>query len=431
VRAASRPPRPSAKNQNKPACKDGDKVVTVTYKKPFADWAGMYGSPTILPAHVVEKNAGVADIIAAADQPTGADSKKLAQFYNTGFNTNPGQLKPDVMLASGRYKIKSWQAGQSLTLEANDKWWGTPPKSKTIVVRYIGGDQQVQALQNGEVDAIDPQPQVEIVNQLKGLGDKVKFSTEDQFTFEHIDYNFRGAFKDKNLREAFTKCIPRQQIVDNLVKPQNPDAKILTSRYVFPFQDAYSQFATVGSEKYDATDIPGAKALVDAAGKSGMTVRLAWRKDPAQLNKRRADTLALIAASCKQAGFNVVDTGTPDFFEKDLPNGNFDVAMYAWTGSPLVTGSSGIYITKGGSNYQAYSSPKIDQLTSQLNAEIDQTKQVDLIKQIDTQLWTDLATIPLFAFPGILATVPEAEGIQYNATQQELTWNAQDWSLKE
>jgi peptide/nickel transport system substrate-binding protein len=385
----------------------------------------------ILPAHVVEKNAGVADLIAAADEPTGADSKKLAQFYNEGFNTNPGTIKPDVFLSSGRYKLTQWQAGQSLTLEANDKWWGAPPKSKTIVVRYIGDDQQAQALQNGEIDFMDPQPQVEIVNQLKALGDKVNFSTHDQFTFEHLDFNFRGDFKDRNLREAFAKCVPRQQIIDNLIKPQNENAQIQTSRYVYPFQDSYGEFANVGSEKYNATDIPGAKALVDAAGKSGMTVRIGWRKDPAALNKRRADTLALVAASCKQAGFNVVDNGTPDFFEKDLPTGNFDVAMYAWSGSPLVTGSSAIYITKGGSNYQAYSNPQVDQLTAQLNGEIDTTKQVDLMKQIDTTLWTDLTTIPLFAFPGILATVPEAENVEYNATQQELAWNAHQWSLKQ
>jgi peptide/nickel transport system substrate-binding protein len=419
-------------DQNKPACKDGDKVVTVTYKKPFADWAGLYGSPTILPAHVVEKNSGVADLIAAADQPTGPDAKKLAQFYNEGFNTNPGQLKPDVMLSSGRYALTKWQADQSLTLEANGKWWGAPPKSKTIVVRYIGDDQQAQALQNGEIDWMDPQPQVEIVNQLKALGDRVKFSTNDQYTFEHLDFNFRGDFKDKNLREAFAKCVPRQQIVDNLIKPQNPNAGIQQSRYVYPFEDAYSQFETgVGGDKYNTVDIAGAKALVDQAGKTGMTVRIGWRKDPAQLNKRRADTLALVAASCKQAGFNVVDGGTPDFFEKALPSGNFDVAMYAWSGSPLVTGSSDIYITKGGSNFQAYSSPKVDSLTATLNGEIDENKQVDLMKQIDTQLWTDLATIPLFAFPGVLATVPEAEGVEYNPTQQELAWNAQAWGLKE
>jgi len=236
-------------DQNKPACKDGDKVVTLTYKKQFADWAGQFGSGTILPAHVLEKQAGIPDIIAAADTPTSPEMKKAEQFWNEGWNVNPGQLKPDIMLTSGPYKISAWQAGQSLTLTANEKWWGAPPKSKTIVVRYIADDSQVQALQNGEVDWISPQPQVELVNQLKALGDKVKFSTEDQYTFEHLDFNFRGAFADKNLREAFAKCVPRQQIVDNLIKPQNPDANILQSRYVFPFQEAYPQFADVGGQK--------------------------------------------------------------------------------------------------------------------------------------------------------------------------------------
>jgi peptide/nickel transport system substrate-binding protein len=419
-------------DQNKPACADGDKTVTVTYKKRFADWDGLYGSPTMLPAHILEKQSGVTDIIALADNLKSPDMAKAVTFYNEGWNVNPGEVKPELMLSSSRYKITKWQAGQSLTLEANDKWWGTPPKAKTLVVRYIGDDQQVQALQNGEVIAMNPQPQVEIVNQLKALGDKVKFSTHDAFTFEHMDFNFRGAFADKNLREAFTKCIPRQQIVDNLIKPQNPNAKIAQSRYVYPFEEAYSQFETgVGGEKYNTVDIAGAKALVDAAGKAGMTVRVGWRKDPAQLNKRRADTVALVAASCKQAGFNVVDAGTPDFFEKALPTGNFDVALYAWSGSPLVTGSSGIYITKGGSNFQAYSNPKVDQLTTSLNGEIDEAKQIELIKQIDTELWTDLTTIPLFTHPGILGTAPEAEGVEYNATQQDLLWNAQNWSLKQ
>ena len=419
-------------DQNKPACKDGDKTITVTYKKPFADWSGLYGSPTILPAHLVEKQGGIPDIIAAADNPTSPDLAKAEAFYNDAFNVNPGQIKSDVMLSSGPYTISAWQAGQSLTLTANPKWWGTPPKAKTIIVRYLGGDQQVQALQNGEVDTIDPQPQVELVNQLKALGDKVKFSTHDAYTFEHLDFNFRGAFADKNIREAFAKCVPRQQIVDNLIKPQNPDANILQSRYVFPFQPTYSQFEnSVGGEKYNTVDIAGAKQLLTAAGKNGLTVRVGWRKDPAAINKRRVDTLALITASCKQAGFNVVDAGTADFFEKALPEGNFDVAMFAWTGSPLVTGSSAIYITKGDSNYDKYSSPTVDSLTSQLNAEIDTTKQVDLMKQIDTQLWTDLATIPLFAHPGILASSPDVEGVEYNATQQELMWNAQSWSLKQ
>ena len=415
-------------DMNKPQCKDGDKTVTIVYKKTFSDWNTLFGSG-MMPAHIVEQNSGLPDIIAAADTPTSPTLAKAENFYNTAWQLNPGELKPNIMPALGPYSISKWTAGQSITLTANPKWWGQKPKAQTIVIRFIAGDQEVQALQNGEIDAMDPQPQVEIVNQLKALGSKVKFTTADQYTFEHLDFNLQGEFKDKKLREAFAKCVPRQQIVENLVKPQNPNAKILESRFIFPFQDAYSQFATgVGGNAYDQVDLPGAKALL--GGKTGIKVNIGWRKDPAALNKRRADTIALLQASCNQVGFKVVDDGTADFFDKQLPNGSYDVAMFAWTGSPALSSNYGLYVTGGDSNYGKYSNPKVDKDLSAVNSELDPAKRISLVKDMDTQLWTDLYTIPLFAFPGIEANDPSAEGVVYNATQQELTWNAYDWSIK-
>jgi peptide/nickel transport system substrate-binding protein len=414
-------------DQNKPACADGDKEFTVTYKKPFADWSALYGA--FLPAHIVEAQSKVTDIIAAADAPTDPTLKPAIDFYNTAWQLNPGELKPDIMPSAGPYTISAWQPQQSLTLTANDKWWGTPPKVKTIVLRYIAGDAQAQALQNAEINAMDPQPQVELVNQLKAAGDKVKYSTGDLYTFEHFDYNFKGEFADKNLRLAFTKCMPRQQIVDNLVKPTNENAEILQSRFAFPFESRYDQFNGKVGDDYAAVDIAGAKQLVDAAGKTGMKVRIGWRKDPENLNKRRADTVALVQASCAQAGFDVIDAGTADFFDSALPNGDFDVAMFAWSGSPLVTGSNGIYTTTGESNFGKYSNPEVDKIFTDLAGEIDPDAQNALLAQADTLLWQDLATIPAFAFPGLLATSPDAEGVEFNATQADLSWNAYNWSL--
>lgn len=336
------------------------------------------------------------------------------------------------MPSSGPYQIDSWTAGQSLTLKINPKWWGTAPKVSTIVLRYMGGDTQAQALQNSEVQAIDPQPQVDIINQLKALGGKIKYSPEDQYTFEHFDFNFKTAFADKRVREAFAKCVPRQQIIDNLIKPVNTNGKIMQSRFIFPFQPSYADYVNgIGGDTYNTTDVAAAKTLLAQAGKTGMTVRVGWRKDPAALNKRRADTVALLQASCNQAGFKVVDSGTPTFFAKEWPGGQWDVAMFAWAGSPLVTGSDGIYTTGGGQNPGGYSNKQVDTLTTELDQTIDKDKQVGVQKQIDTLLWTDLATIPLFAFPGVLATSNNAEGVVYNATQADLSWNAAQWSIKQ
>jgi peptide/nickel transport system substrate-binding protein len=73
----------------------------------------------------------------------------------------------------------------------------------------------------------------------------------------------------------------------------------------------------------------------------------------------------------------------------------------------------------------------VDRLFGELSTTTDKDEQTDLLKQIDTILWTDLATIPLYPVPGIVVTNPKVENVQFNATNYDLTWNAQKWSLKQ
>ena len=117
------------------------------------------------------------------------------------------------------------------------------------------------------------------------------------------------------------------------------------------------------------------------------------------------------------------------FFQKEAPSGNFDVAMFAWSGSPLVSGNGNIYKTDGGQNFGKYSSLTVDADMKELLAELDKNKQFVLMKKIDTELWNDLATIPLFAFPAVLASAKNTAGLHYNATQADLSWNIQEWGL--
>jgi len=161
-----------------------------------------------------------------------------------------------------------------------------------------------------------------------------------------------------------------------------------------------------------------------------VTVKLGWRKDPQAVNKRRVDTIALIQASCKQAGFNVVDSGTPTFFSKEWPAGQWDVSLFAWQGSPLVSGNAGIYNTGGGQNPQGYSNPQVDKLITQLFQTTDQAAQLPLEKQIETILWSDLFNVPLFTFPAVFASTKNVQGVIYNPTQADVIWNSRDWALK-
>ncbi len=138
-----------------------------------------------------------------------------------------------------------------MTLKKNDKWWGTPAKADTVVIRYLSQDQQVAALQSGEVDVIEPQPNPDTNSALAALGDSVKADFGSQFTYEHVDLSVKNGFKNEKLREAFFKCAPRQQIVDNLIVPANPEAKLLNSLTTMDFQPGYEAAAAAsGFEAY-------------------------------------------------------------------------------------------------------------------------------------------------------------------------------------
>jgi peptide/nickel transport system substrate-binding protein len=422
-------------DMTRPRCAAGDRNFTVRYRQPFADWAAMFGPGAILPAHVVEQQAGMTrTFIDLAADPGSADLTAAIAFYNTGWQVESGHLRRELMPSSGPYTIDSWVAGQSLTLKANPAWWGTPARSRTVVQRQMTADAQVQALRSGRIDAAGPnwldlQEQLDLVQNLKRLGNKATYSAHDTEAFEHLDFNTAGPLGDRNLREALARCIPRQQIVDELIKPINPQATIQESRFVFPFQPQYADFArSTGGRAYDRVDLAGARAAIARSGAhTPITLRLGWNKVTSSPSQRRARTIALLQASCNQAGFTIVDAGTPTFFNEQLPNRDWDLALFAWINSPLVTSTDGTYTTDGRYNLTGYSNPQVDALTTRLDREVNRDRQIRLQRQIETILWQDLVTIPLHAFADIVAAAPDARNVQDNPTQAGLTWNADTW----
>lgn len=408
-------------------CADGDKAFTVTFSQPFADWEGLFGS--FLPAHVLEREAGIGDFVGAAQAGDAGAMASAGEFWSTGWVFPPGELPdPSLIPANGPFKLSAWESGQSLTLVANDLWWGEAPKSDTVVIRFVAQDAQAQALENGEIQAMDPGPDSDILENLTDQGDRITIHQGDRLTYEQITMNFDApVFADLRVRQAFASCVPRQQIVDNLIKPQNPSAVVMDSSYVFPFMPTYDEVVGQnGSDEYGQVDVARSQQLLGQAGVADPTVRVGFISD----NQRRADTFQLIADSCGQAGFTVVDGSSPTFNDEDgdLINGNFDAAIYAWDGSTLVTGSSSIYRSDGGYNDGSYANPEVDVLLDQLDVTPNRDEQTPLIIQIEQHLWGDVATIPLFAYPGLAAWSSDASGVVFNASQAGLTWNMDEWS---
>ena len=406
------------------------KEFTVTYPEPYADWEILISSA--LPAHVVAKEAGMSfeELVTAAKEKDVEALTPAAEFWNDGWDFSPGEL-PDASLvpSMGPYKFKDggWQAGQSITLEANPEYWGTPAATKELVLRFADPKTHVQALQNGDLDVIEPQATVDTLQQLEGLGEDVNVQTGDQLTWEHVDYN-RGegsVFADSpELREAFALCLPRQQIVDNLIKPIYADAQVMNLREVFPFQDKYQEVVDAAYPKeMDEPNIEKAKELVEKSGVSTPTVRLGYQAG----NQRRTETVALIKSSCDQAGFDVQDANSPVFFKEVMPAGDYDAALFAWSGSGQKASGANIYQSDGAQNQQSYNNPEVDAAWDKLATSLDENEQLEQVKTIEKLLWEDFQAIPLYAHPGLVGHKADVANVRDTAAQSGALWNVEQW----
>ena len=414
----------------------GSKTFTIKFKGQYPDYKAILSPP--LPAHIVAKQSGLEpDALANAILNRDAETvKKAAKFWNEGWIFQPGQL-PDASLipSSNRYQLKQggWK-DTTLTLEANPNYWGTPAGTKNLVFSYVADNQMSQSLQNGDLDVIRPQATVDTVKRLQGIGSSVQVATTSEMTWEHLDFNFRDSnvFSDaqggKKLREAFAYCVPRQTILDRLIKPIKEDTQLLNAREVLPFQKNYQEVTSKSYDgSYDQVDIEKAKQLVAESGiQTPIKVRIGYKAG----NQRRTETVAAIQSSCKDAGFEVVDAAAQDFFENAIVKGDYEVALYAWTGSGLITTGQNILATGKPQNYGKYSNPKVDEAWNKLTNTLDPKEQVEQTTVIEKELWDTLFNIPLYSHPAVVAWNSKVRNVRVTAAQSTVSWNAYQWQMR-
>jgi glutathione transport system substrate-binding protein len=389
---------------------DNGKTVTVVFAEPFSDWKSLFYG--LLPAHYMAKVPG---------------------GWNTGLDKNP-----DKIPVNGPFRVASWDQGQSLTLARNDKYFGPKAHLDSVVFRFLPeSTTQPAALQNNEVDLIYPQPQLDLVAQVKAMPD-VTSELNIGLSFEHLDFNFKNPhLANPAVRKAIATGLNIPEIVNRTVKQFTDEAQPLGNRIWLPgqqpYQDHFGQYGkgdTAAATKLleDAGYTKGADGVY-AKGGSKLSLRISTTAG----NQLRETQEQLIQAQMKAIGVDIkiANADSTKLFGDWLPNGNFDIANFGWVGNPFaISSSQDIYRTGGGSNYGAYASKKVDQMFAQAVREVDEAKSAELGNQIDQQLTADMATIPLYAKPTYLAVRSTFANVGDNATQEGPFWNSNLWGQK-
>jgi peptide/nickel transport system substrate-binding protein len=398
------------------------KTATVVFAKPFGDWKSLYGAGTpIIPAHTAQKVG-----------------------FNTGFQT----FGPAVQVSGGPYEIQSYAQGQDLIEVRNPHYWGVPGNLSKIVFRFITDDTQIPpAMQNGEVNLTNP-TLASTAFKAAVLGIPNTTTTViPGLEFQHMDFNQANPYLAlANVRHAIADGTNRAEMVQRLVGPLTSKIGPLQNRMFMPIQPQYQD--TSGG--YGAFNPSMAKTLLS---QSNMTMGSDGYFHPKfgpesgkdlSLNISttsgvpvRAEIEQLFQADMKTIGIkiNIQNYNANTLFGTIGPKSEYDIIQFAWVSSPFASANQSIYCSYTnaslcGSNWNHYANTQVDNLFNQAVSSVNLAQSTTLYNQIDSILWKDMVTLPLFEAAQLYTWSNTYGNIIPNPSLTGVPWNAQVWGTK-
>jgi peptide/nickel transport system substrate-binding protein len=378
--------------------------------------------------------------------------KKIADQWNTAYNfidtvKIDSKTNPKLLVSAGAYMVKSSTPGKSMTLVENPRYSSGPkPKIKTIqLVTIPDATAMAQALANREVDIIAPQATAALVASLKQQSTTTVYGFGGA-VYEHLDVYLNGpAFagmtdaKKLDLRKAILLTVPRQEIVDKLVKPINPRAKVLDS--ITPYFNASPNHAkmaaTSGVKPYQAnetTRLAAAKALLEKHGYSTTNkfkINLHWG---GPTNERRASTAALMVAAAAKVGIEIVSKPDATWSQNLYGKAGQDAEFYAWSQtSTLYNSLLNIYGTVDG---KARDQNSIGWLNTTVEKNLKRHQDEALTAEgafkvnsnFEKQYFQDAVGLPLFQWASVIAATKTLKNVKPSALSPQVVWNYWEWT---
>ena len=131
-------------------------------------------------------------------------------------------------MGSGPFTFVEWVAEERITLARNENYWGEASGDvQTLNVVFLGGEEvQVDALGDGEVDMIYPQPYVSLMEEIAGIG-HVDSVTGLGPVWEYFGFNQDDPPAEPVHPPGDRPGHQPDAIVEEVVRPITPDGQLL------------------------------------------------------------------------------------------------------------------------------------------------------------------------------------------------------------
>ncbi|MGH3869930.1 MAG: ABC transporter family substrate-binding protein [Pseudonocardiaceae bacterium] len=399
---------------------DNGKTVTVTLSKPFTDWKQFWsgGSP-IYPAHIAAQHG---------DIKTAEGRAAAFTWFATAVPNYSG----------GPFQIENFKDKEAVTLVPNPRWYGKPPKLERLIYRIItDAAQEPTALQNREVQVIYPQPQVDLVQQVRDIPGVSSFVGLG-LSWEHFDLNLDNRFlADPALRTAMFTAVDRQAIIDKTVGQFTDKIKPLNSHNFVPQQSGYED--VVSDSGQGGGNVARAKEILAAAGykiEGGRLQAPFGRPVPPMRirytvgNQVRQTECELLAQQVTPLGITVQVVPTDDL-GATLAKGDYDIVVFAWVATPFPYGNAvQLWGTGQGNNFGNYSNPNVDRLIAAAGSQTDEAQAKEMLNRAGQLLTKDAYVLPLYQKPTFIALYDNIANVRNNSSLDGPPYNVAEWALR-
>ncbi len=391
---------------------NGGRTVTVVFKTPFADWEGLFSN--LLPAQVL------------------GSQSPFAAF---------GSLDPATRVSAGPYELSAWTPGSSMVLTRNPHWWGPKPVPKSITLRVedssaalVAGLRRrslqmawVRSFGPGLLTAASSMPSVDSVESQGTTIIELVFNTDAPL------------FASRAVRRGIAHLVDRSAVDAELGRATGGVVGD-GSHFFTNLEQGYADDSTgfVHAHPRRASADLGAGGVVrnshgswSSAG-TPIVLKLMWPAD----NSFAASAGAAIAGQLEASGFDVTTQplSSMNAMQQALDVGAYELALVPVPTSAYPTEMRSTYIRGGGAGPGGFADlgglvdPRIVPLLTQASQELDPVRAYATYRQIDQYLWSDMATLPLFAEPNLLVTSTSLGGVTLAAGRSGPLWDVAGWT---
>ncbi|MET1101156.1 MAG: ABC transporter substrate-binding protein [Pyrodictiaceae archaeon] len=317
---------------------------------------------------------------------------------------------------AGPYCIKEFKRDQYIVLEANPYYYGEPPKTKTVIIRFYKDAATLRlAFENREVDIAWRTLRPTDYQDLEKTG-KYNVITVPGSFIRYIVVNVQmEPTKNKLVRQAIAAAIDRRQLAQVVFMGTMEPLYSMVPKGLWSHIDVFK-------EKYGDGNIELAKKLLREAGYSEQhKLKLELWYTPTHYGDTEADLAQLIKQQLEATGMIEVELKSSEWatYVDQLRKGQMMLSLLGWYPDYIDPSDFLDPFLHTGSNKwtgTGYSNPEMDKILDEAAVATDIKKRTELYEKAQEILAEDVPFIPLLQGKLMIVTHKDVKGVLVGPT---------------